>query len=54
MSDKGVHFDRGFDLRLKAECQKRFEQTHTRTEFMRIIGKNYITEERAADNDLEF
>lgn len=42
MSDKGVHFDMDFDRELKAACQRKFEETHTRQEFMSIIGKNYI------------
>lgn len=43
----GVHSSKGdfLDKRLKIECQKKFEETHTRAEFMRIIGKNYIPEE---------
>ncbi len=42
MSDFGVHFDRELDLQLKRECQKKFEKTHSREEFMAIIGKNYL------------
>lgn len=42
MSDHGVHFDREFDLRLKRECQKIFEQNHSREEFMMIFGRNYL------------
>jgi hypothetical protein len=42
MSDKGVHFDREFDLRLKRECQAKYEETHTRAEFMSLIGRNYL------------
>lgn len=42
MSDYGVHFNRELDLRLKRECQAKFEETHTRAEFMAIIGKNYL------------
>lgn len=45
MSDSGVHFNRALDLALKAECQRKFEETHTREEFMRLIGKNYLTDE---------
>lgn len=45
MSDSGVHFNRALDLALKAECQRKFEETHTREEFMRLIGKNYLTGE---------
>lgn len=42
MSNFGVHFNRDFDLLLKRECQKKFEETHSKEEFMKIIGKNYL------------
>ena len=42
MSDMGVHFNKGFDLWLKRLCQGEFEKTHTRQEFMKIFGKNYL------------
>lgn len=42
MSNKGVHFDMQFDAELKEACQKEFEKTHTRKEFMAIIGRNYL------------
>lgn len=42
MSDKGVHFNRDFDLHLKELCQREYEKTHTREEFMRLIGRNYL------------
>ena len=29
------------DFKLKRECQGKYEETHTREEFMQIIGKNY-------------
>ena len=45
MSDSGVHFNRALDLALKVECQRKFEETHTREEFMKLIGKNYLTAE---------
>ena len=40
----GVHNTGGdfLDKRLKAECQKKFEEKHSRQEFMRIIGRNYL------------
>lgn len=37
-----VHRNREMDLELKQACQKKFEETHTREEFMKIIGKNYL------------
>ena len=27
---------------LKRECQRKFEETHTREEFMALIGRNYL------------
>ena len=40
----GVHEKDGhaLDLQLKQECQRKFEETHTRQEFMAIIGRNYL------------
>lgn len=38
----GVHFNRELDLALKRECQERYEETHSREEFIRLIGKNYL------------
>ena len=32
----------GANVLLKIKCQKKFEETHTRDEFMSIIGKNYL------------
>lgn len=32
----------GVDSLLKVLCQKKFEKTHTREEFMKLIGRNYI------------
>lgn len=37
-----VHRNRRLDLKLKAICQQEFEKTHTREEFMRLIGRNYL------------
>ena len=42
MSKEGVHFNRELDIQLKMMCQEKFEETHTREEFMKIIGKNYL------------
>ena len=30
------------DLELKQDCQRKFEETHTREEFMNLIGRNYL------------
>ena len=42
MSDKGVHFNKELDNRLKMECQRKYEETHTRAEFIALIGRNYL------------
>lgn len=38
----GVHSDAELNRRLQQEAQRAFEQTHTRTEWMNIFGKNYL------------
>lgn len=42
MSNKGVHFNREFDLELKRECQKRFEEVYPNLSFREIFGRNYL------------
>lgn len=42
MSDEGVHFNKEFDLHLKQTCQRKYEETHTRAEWMALIGRNYL------------
>ncbi len=42
LSNEGVHFNRELDLELKRLCQTIYERTHTREEFMKLIGKNYL------------
>ena len=34
--------DKQLDRRLQRECQKKFEETHTREEFRKLFGKSYI------------
>ena len=41
-SNEAVHFNRELDLKLKEECQRRFEENGTREEFVKIIGRNYL------------
>mgnify|MGYP003420611593 FL=1 len=41
-SDEGVHFNKDLDLFFKRLCQLKFEKTHTRAEFMALIGRNYL------------
>lgn len=37
-----VTLNYGLNLRLKMECQEKFEETATREDFMQIIHKNYL------------
>lgn len=41
-SKGGVHGNRKLDLKLKRECQQKFEESHSHEEFMRIIKRNYL------------
>lgn len=41
-ADYGVHFNSALDLYLKQSCQVKFEETHSREEFMLLIGRNYL------------
>lgn len=38
----GVHFNREVDRRLKAECERKYLETHTIDEWMSLVGRNYI------------
>ena len=40
--DRGVHFDKGLDRKLKEMAQTKFEEAHTREEFIKIFGRNYL------------
>lgn len=40
--DEGIHFDKDVDLTLKRLCQKEYEKTHTREDFIRLINRNYL------------
>ncbi|MBP3619108.1 MAG: hypothetical protein J6J24_00435 [Clostridia bacterium] len=42
LSNDGVHNDYQFNLQLKQKCQKEFEKTRSRQEFMKLIGRNYL------------
>lgn len=41
-SNKGVHFNRDLDLKLKKECQKEYEKNNSRDSFIKLIGKSYL------------
>lgn len=42
LSDFGIHFDKELDLKVKKLAQSKFEENHSRQEFMQIFGKNWI------------
>lgn len=44
MSDKGIHFNKEFDLKVKIIAQKAFMNYYNKTEeeFIKIFGKSYI------------
>ena len=44
MSDYGIHFNKDIDMEVKRECQRKYEKTHSREEFMELIGRNYLDE----------
>ena len=39
---KTPHNDRETDLFFKKLCQKKYEQTHSREEFIKLIGRSYL------------
>ena len=43
-SNEAVHGKNGreLDLLLKQRCQRKFEETHSRDEFLKLMGKNYL------------
>ncbi len=43
-SPTSAHKCRDTDLYLKRRCQAAYEKNHTRAEFMRLVGRNYLTE----------
>lgn len=38
----GAQYDKMLNLRLKQDSQFSFERNHTRSEWMKLIGKNYL------------
>lgn len=38
----GVHHNKVLDNKIKQMAQRKFETTHTREEFMKIFGRNYL------------
>lgn len=42
MSEYGVHFNKNLDLMLKRIAQEKFEETHTREDFIEHFIKSYL------------
>lgn len=42
LSREGVHFNRALDLEVKRLGQAIYEQSHSREEFIKLIGRNYL------------
>lgn len=42
MSKNSVHQNRAMDLELKMRYQEKYEETHTRDDFRKLIGKSYL------------
>ena len=42
MSEYGIHFNKDVDLEVKQDVQRMYEETHSRDEFMKLIGRNYL------------
>jgi hypothetical protein len=41
----GPHQNKEYDLQLKREAQAKFEQDHSREDFIRLFGRNYLDAE---------
>ena len=41
-SENSVHRNREMDLNLKKACQLKYEQTHSREDFIKLIGRSYL------------
>lgn len=50
LSDQGVHFDRDLDLRLRRDCQLRWEEREGvgHDEFIKVFGESYVTDDEEA------
>ena len=39
---EGAQYDKELNLKLKQDAQYAYEQNHSRSDWMRLIGKNYL------------
>lgn len=42
LSKYGIHYQKQLDLELKQLAQKKFEETHSREEFLKYFRRNYL------------
>ena len=42
LSNEGVHFNKELDLQIKRIAQRKFEEKHSREDFIKIFGRNFI------------
>lgn len=42
LSKYGIHYQKQLDLELKQLAQKKFEETHSREEFLKHFRRNYL------------
>lgn len=42
MTDTSIHFNKELDLQIKRECQRKYEETHSRDDFIRLINRSYL------------
>ena len=42
LSKYGIHYQKQLDLELKQIAQKKFEETHSREEFLKHFRRNYL------------
>ena len=42
MTDTSIHFNKELDLKIKRECQRKYEETHSRDDFIRLINRSYL------------
>lgn len=42
LSNYGVHFNHDLDVKLKQECQRKFEELYGHDKFMEVFKKNYL------------
>jgi hypothetical protein len=40
--DNGIHFNKAMMLRYKQKHQRAYEETHSREDWIKLIGRNYL------------